>query len=152
MTPNRTSEAALAVFIRRQPGKPVRYLVRWNKKWQAFSLVGGHRSPEESFRQCCIREIEEELEIQDGLEFQVAETPLKELLEYSAHSNSTGYITEYKFAIYSATLQANAVIAENSGDRINRWVTPEEVKNGLTDDFLVISNQAQTVLQYLGYL
>ena len=49
----RVSEAALALITRVTPQGEAEYLTQWNEKWQAYSLIGGHREPDESFRDCC---------------------------------------------------------------------------------------------------
>ena len=59
----RQSLAALAIV--EQPGDPPRWLVQWNERWQAYSLVGGHKRDDESFRDCLRREVAEELGLQD---------------------------------------------------------------------------------------
>jgi hypothetical protein len=67
-----------AVFRRASAGGPG-WLTRWNDKWRAFHLVGGHRRADESFRYCCVREVAEELGLGEGADFRVGERPLARL-------------------------------------------------------------------------
>ena len=39
----RISEAALALITRINAHGETEYLTQWNEKWQAYSLIGGHR-------------------------------------------------------------------------------------------------------------
>ena len=66
----RLSEGGIALFQRAVRGKR-QWLAQWNENWQAFFFVGGHRQESETFRQCVIREIEEELDLA-GSDFTVA--------------------------------------------------------------------------------
>lgn len=56
----RLSEAAVAL-IRREHDGPTLWLAQWNQNWRTYTFVGGHRWPEETFRECLVRELGEEL-------------------------------------------------------------------------------------------
>ena len=58
----RASNAALAIVTRVNSLGSAEYLTQWNNRWQAYSLIGGHVEEGETFQQCCIREVAEELE------------------------------------------------------------------------------------------
>src|SRR5579863_2453328 len=101
----RTSTAALALIS--QPGQPPRWLVQWNERWQAYAFVGGHRHDDESFAECIIREISEELGLVAGTEFRVGLYPLVRL-DFRAFSASAQEETEYHHELFSVELLANA--------------------------------------------
>ena len=61
----RQSIAAFAVIRRDERGQTL-WLAQWNPKWGAYHFVGGHKRPEETFRECLVREIGEELHLCEG--------------------------------------------------------------------------------------
>ena len=73
----RLSEAAVALIRREQDGRTF-WLARWNRNWRAYHLVGGHRRPGESFRDCLVREIAEELHLREGTDYGEREFSLQE--------------------------------------------------------------------------
>ncbi len=89
----RRSEAAIAL-IRRELGSNTEWLAQWNEAWQAYHFVGGHRRGEESFRECMVRELDEELELRDGADLLVPTAPALHL-EYTAFSQRAHEETEY---------------------------------------------------------
>src|SRR5437899_12852391 len=96
----RRSERA-AALIREAKGR--RWLARWNAKWGAYHLVAGHRLPDESFRDCIRRELNEELGLRDPSDFTVAGEPAARL-EYSAYSRSAGVETAYVMELFDVRL------------------------------------------------
>ena len=54
-----------------------------NAKWQALSLIGGQKHDDEKFRECCIREVCEELALSLD-QFQVADEPDLDLVDLRA--------------------------------------------------------------------
>jgi len=56
----RESLGALAL-IRKEAEEGTLWLGRWNRHWRSYSLVGGHKHPQETFGECIIREVGEEL-------------------------------------------------------------------------------------------
>jgi 8-oxo-dGTP pyrophosphatase MutT (NUDIX family) len=79
-----------------------------NEHWQRYSFVGGHKRPDESFRDCMIREIAEELLLGEGRDFLVADRPLARL-EYTAWSQSAGQETRYTIELFQVQLQGDAI-------------------------------------------
>src|SRR5256885_12354204 len=61
-----------ALIRRTAPGGVAEWLANWNAHWHALNLVGGHKWPAESFRDCCTREAAEELRLAPGTDFRVA--------------------------------------------------------------------------------
>ena len=125
----RTSVAAMAVIARVTPAGETAWLTQWNAKWGRLNLVGGHTRPGESFRDCCAREVAEELGLADGRDFRVTPEPLARV-EYAGHSASAGEETRYTFELFRVELLSPAVVeAVTAGDG-NRWVTDAEVVAG----------------------
>jgi 8-oxo-dGTP pyrophosphatase MutT (NUDIX family) len=140
----RQSEGSLA-YIERRRGDLVEILTQWNDGWQAFSLVGGHRRPSESFRSCLAREVSEELGLEDGEQYTAGEPPVARL-EYVAWSESAGVETEYTLEVYRVDLASPAVEDIVSASPENRWVTTDEVDTGTTSDGRQISPTVARVL------
>jgi 8-oxo-dGTP pyrophosphatase MutT (NUDIX family) len=121
----RKSEASLAVIrCPRETGS--RWMALWNVKWDAFHFVGGHRRPGESFRDCLVREIFEELGLRDGIDCHVAPTPLAHLA-YTAWSNHARADTDYKMELFAVTLEERAVPALRANPAV-RWLTDDEIR------------------------
>ena len=83
--PLRRSEGGIALIQRTVAGKR-EWLAQWNENWRAFFFIGGHRREDETFRECVVREIEEELGLAVS-EFTVALQPAHHL-EYRARLRS----------------------------------------------------------------
>ena len=97
----RTSRAALALITRLDASKQTEFLTQWSDSWLAYSLIGGHVEPGESFRQCCQREISEELEC-DTRAFKLQRSTLKSL-RFQEFSKAAGVDTDYHWEIFMAT-------------------------------------------------
>ena len=93
----RKSVASIALISREAHGQTL-WLAQWNQGWRSFSFVGGHKREQESFRECVIREIEEELGLREGQDVRIALTPLK-AVAYIDVSRRTGEETEYDIAL-----------------------------------------------------
>lgn len=122
----RQSEGALAVIARSGSDGP-EWLVRWNKKWQCYAFVGGHRHEDESFRECLVREVAEELEITD-IECTVGQEPLARL-EFVDWSESAQADTAYIHELFAAWLNDDSVIEKLGRDGRLRWLTSEEIRS-----------------------
>ncbi len=147
----RTSTASLAVIRRPGPDGMPRYLAQWNDGWQAFSLVGGHKYPTESFRACLVRELFEELGVlpepgdpdavvipQSGPRCRVAGEPVGRLA-YEAFSQSAGERTFYQIELYTVELSSEAV-AHVEQDENNRWLSEAEIEAGRCSDGKAVSD------------
>ena len=144
----RQSEGSLA-YIERRRGEGVEVLTQWNEGWRAFSLVGGHRRPSESFRGCLARELAEELGLGEGDGFRADDAPLARL-DYVARSESAGVETRYALEVFRVALAGPAAEAAVSARPENRWVTPEEAARGLTAGGDRISPTVARVLSRIG--
>lgn len=127
----RQSTAAFAVITRDNNG--VReWLAQWNRAWNAYNLVGGHRHEDESYRECLIREIEEELGFELSTDYEiVGVTSLP--VEYTAWSERAKEDTQYHMELFPVILTPDALVrVENNPD--NRWLTWKEIESDRTND------------------
>jgi 8-oxo-dGTP pyrophosphatase MutT (NUDIX family) len=133
----RRSEAALAV-IRRPSDGGSRWLALWNAKWAAFHFVGGHRRPDESYRDCLIREIFEELGLREGGDCVVDPTPLAHL-DYTAWSKHALAETRYEMELFAVVLDKHA---EQSlyGNPSVRWLSDDEIRSERCKDGRPVSS------------
>jgi len=145
----RISEAGLALIERTRADGSAEYLSQWNDNWGMYSLVGGHVEVGETFRECCIREVTEELGLTLEADFSVAPGPIAPLREYVALSGSAKVETRYRVELYRVELAAHAA-SQVASDAENRWLTLPEVVAGVTDDGRPISAQVRTMFQLCG--
>jgi ADP-ribose pyrophosphatase YjhB (NUDIX family) len=145
----RNSEAALAWIIRVSANGTTQVLTQWSATWQAFSLIGGHREPNESFRECCIREIEEELQLCYPNDFLVSEEPICPPIQYVGFSKRARQKTQYYHIIFRAYTRLGDAFLNQSDMATNRWVSFEEIQRKRTQDDLLISEQVFHALQAL---
>jgi ADP-ribose pyrophosphatase YjhB (NUDIX family) len=146
----RISAAALALIERVGCGDATEYLTQWNDRWRAFSLIGGHVEPGESFRDCCVREVAEELELAPGVEFEVAPQRLGPRCDYTAYSQSALEATLYEIDLFPTKLLTAAAMAKIDAKTGNRWFSREQIKSGVTRDGHSIAEQVAMVLQLSG--
>ena len=143
----RRAEAAFAMFTRRNSRNEREMLAQWNLPWQRYSLIGGRREVGESFRECCVREIEEELGLRSGVDFQVAAESLGPRCEYRAYSLRQSVETYYVFEVFIATIESASSLALVARDERNRWLTDHEVRLGATEDGFAIAEQTGRILR-----
>ena len=129
------SEGGIALITKEVNGE-TQYLAQWNEKWKAFFFVGGHREEGESFRECVVREVCEELELEEN-DFQVSKEPVR-THEYKAVSKRTETLTSYNHKIFDVAI--TGTLAENS---INLWLTKECLLRGEANDGRAISPTLQ---------
>ena len=137
-------------LIRRIRGEESLWLTRWNEKWAAFHLVGGHRHVGESFRDCMIRELHEEL----GLRVRIGsdsgcEPPTR--LVYSARSASAGVVTRYTVALFRIDPGELDGRALESRAEV-RWLSEGEIRRGRCDDGRPVSPTTDFLLTKAGLL
>src|SRR5947209_3488215 len=111
----RHSIAAFALVRRTAPGGVTEWLANWNANWHALNLVGGHKRPDESFRDCCTREVAEELGLVEGADFAVAPLPAAHL-EYVAMSQAAGVETAYVIELFPADLRGETAFRRLAAD------------------------------------
>jgi 8-oxo-dGTP pyrophosphatase MutT (NUDIX family) len=132
----RKSQAALAIIEQQDA-----WLVQWNSNWQAYSLIGGHVEAGESFRECCIREITEELECAPA-DVEVAFESYADL-HFCECSKAARVETEYQWELFRASICDH--LRSNLPNDC-KWVTPAQIKNGLANDGKPIAAQVGRVL------
>ncbi len=140
----RQSIAAFALFHRESEGRAL-WLAQWNERWEAFHLVGGHKRPTESFRECAIREVSEELRLAEDKEFVVADQPVAHL-EYSAWSRSANEQTGYIMELFEARLVGREADRIVNSLPSNRWLSESEILAKKSNDGLAVSETMERLL------
>lgn len=131
------SEGALALVTRGD-----KRLVLWNENWGAFFLVGGHKRPNETYRECAAREIGEELGLEPS-DYTLAAHPVRH--EYRAISGRTGVLTAYTLEVFDTTLTPAALDRVATAQR-TAWVTDAEMRELETHSGQPISPTVSIVL------
>jgi len=144
----RISQAGLACVRRDGPTGP-EYLAQWSAKWGMYSLVGGHVEAGETFRECCAREVAEELYLPPSA-FTVADSPLAPTVEYTTISGGAKVETQYRMELYAVDLLTPAAVAKVSAMPTNRWLSVAEILAERTTDDKPISAQVKTVFALSG--
>lgn len=139
----RTSEGGIALIRKEHEGRTC-WLTQWNEGWSAFTFIGGHREGEESFRECVIREVAEELELEPGKSFTVAEEPTAHL-EYQAYSHSAQAATAYTMVLYDVKVNDD-VWEQILANPVNRWVSTDEIRALVCDNGANISETVSLLL------
>ena len=145
----RKSVASIAL-IRREADSQTLWLAQWNEGWKAFNFVGGHKHDDESFRECIVREIAEELGLHEGQDVLVASAPLKHL-EYTDVSRRTGEETEYVIELFDVALTGSGVRSKIDSDDSNRWLSEPEIMAEACSDGRPISPTPKRFLNQLGW-
>jgi 8-oxo-dGTP pyrophosphatase MutT (NUDIX family) len=140
----RQSTAALAVIRRQRDGR-TEWLAQWNDRWQRYHFVGGHKHDDETFRQCMMREIGEELGMAAATGCAVAEQPLAHL-DFVAWSEGAGEDTHYVIELFDVSLVGDAVELQAAAAPENRWLTDDHIRNGLAADGRPVSETMRRVL------
>jgi 8-oxo-dGTP pyrophosphatase MutT (NUDIX family) len=132
----RQSEAAVAVIRLVRDGQ-THLLAQWNAKWGAFNFIAGHRRPDETFRECLVREIAEELHLGEGPDYRVsADLPIH--LEFVDFSERTQTQTRYIMELFNVELCLGACTQVESNSA-NRWLSAAEIEAGQTRDGRTVS-------------
>jgi ADP-ribose pyrophosphatase YjhB (NUDIX family) len=141
----RTSPGAFALIRRRGPGGSDEWLTNWNDGWNALNLVGGHKRDRESFRDCCGREVAEELGVVAGVDFRVA--PESECrLDYIADSRRTGEKTAYTHEAFVVDLLTDAARDRIAADSTCCWLSEREVRALRAADGRAVSVTVEHIL------
>lgn len=139
----RRSEGGIALIERAILGKR-EWLAQWNEQWKAFFFIGGHREGSESFRECVIREIEEELGLTPA-ECPVAASPAHHL-EYRAISRIAGELTAYTMELFFAHPTRGGLEKIDGHNPINKWLDEDEICRMETHDGRSVSVSLGVIL------
>jgi 8-oxo-dGTP pyrophosphatase MutT (NUDIX family) len=126
----RESLAAVALIRRREGGSRL-WFVRWNSKWGSYFFVGGHKRQGESYRDCVIREMIEELGLK-ARDFRVAPGSGARR-RFTAWSRRARSWTRYQMALFEVRLRV-AARRQVDADPQNRWLSDAEAMAGKTAD------------------
>ena len=140
----RKSIASFALF-KRPNGESTEWLAQWNANWQTLNFVGGHKHERESFLECVIREVSEELDLTEIEDFVVADEA-RVHLEYSAWSKSAGEQTEYTVELFDVRLCTSDAKRKVESSPLNRWVLEQEIANEMTLDGVQVSETMRKLL------
>ena len=142
--PMRESTAAIALIRRQHEGQTL-WLAQWNRNWQRYHFVGGHKHPDESFRQCVIREVCEELNIVEGEDFLVADQPLAHL-DYTAWSTGARQETHYVMELFDVQIVGDSAWHKVASNDRNRWLTETEIREQRCPDGQAVSETMSRLL------
>lgn len=144
----RVSEAALALITRINAQGETEYLTQWNEAWQAYSLVGGHVEAGETFRECCVREAEEELKLLSKSDFRVASEAVGATYEYDDVSKAAGVMTHYRIQLFSIQILTDEAAVKIDCNPENCWLTSSEVFTKIHRSGKAVADQVERVLRH----
>lgn len=143
----RQSRGSLVLFERRTAaGREL--LARWNTGWGGYFFVGGHQHPNESSRQCLIREIAEELSLEVDKDFSLEDQPVLQL-RYTAASASAGVDTAYRLDVFRGLILSGEAYEQIEAAPETRWLTIGEVETRRANNGGVVTPTMQTVVRRL---
>jgi len=137
---------AAAALIREDRGGDTWWLARWSRSWQCYHLVGGHKHDDESFRQCLVREIGEELGLQEHDDFMLSEEPAAHL-EFVAWSEGAKEETAYTTKLFDFQFRCGAARAKVDERPKTRSVCEAEIRDGRCNDGNPISHTMGLILR-----
>ena len=114
------------------------WLLRWNRKWESYALIGGHLEPGETYRECLLREIHEEIGLKAD-DLCVSMEPI-ETLSYVAFSKRANEETQYTLLLFDAVIHEEARSDLSLHDDTLRWVSAAEIEARRTHDGKGISD------------
>jgi len=158
----RQSLASVALIHRRLNGR-MEWLARWNRNWRCYYFVGGHKHDGETFLDCLVREIREELGIEQERDYRVASAPLARL-EYTAYSRSAKADTDYTLELYDVRPRTDYTLelfdvrlagalehVGNDSEQAVRWLAEDEIRAGQCRDGRPVSETMLRVLDRIGW-
>lgn len=146
----RRSLASLALIQRESAGQTLT-LVQWNANWKRFSLVGGHKHDDETFRECLIRELAEELGLRGDTDLAVSEQPIIQT-EYTCWSESARQDTSYEIELFDVAILTQSARQQVDGNPLNCWVSHTEILAGYCGAGRPIDGSAERLMRLAGVL
>jgi ADP-ribose pyrophosphatase YjhB (NUDIX family) len=139
----RRSTAAIALIRSDSNGQNL-WLAQWNARWNAYHFVGGHKRATETFRDCLLREVAEELKLVYQSDYHAPKKPCRSV-EHRAWSHRTKAETHYVMKLFHVKLAPCALfkVASNLG---NRWLIEAEIEAGQTRDGQSVSPTMKRLL------
>ncbi len=128
----RQSTASVALIRRVEQARTL-WLAQWNSRWNHFHFVSGHKYPTESFRECLVRELGEELGLREQTDFVISDeapTPI----EFQEWSLSARAETRYVMELFNVALCPTPAVEAIDRDPLNRWLTEAEIRRGVSAD------------------
>ncbi len=144
----RKSIAAAALIRERLEGRLV-WLTQWSRSWHCYHLVGGHKKDDESFRDCLVREIHEELGLKEHQDYDMAAEPTAHL-EFTAWSERANQETAYTTELFEVRLHSGAARDKVDADADNRWLSEPEITAGQCTDGKPISATMKLLLSRIN--
>ena len=123
---------------------------RWNVYWRCFNLISGHKLTTESFHQCIVRELAEELGLEAFMDFLVRNRPLAHL-EYTDWSKSAQVETAYTIEAFDVEFTSDAVWDRVLTNPRVRALTASEIRAGKCSDGSPVSAAVLRVLDTVGW-
>ena len=111
-------------------------------------LVGGHKRSAESFQQCLVREIREELGLVDGQDCFVAAEPAAHMA-YVGWSEGAGQETWYVIELFPVALTNEAANQKVDANQENRWLSEEEIHRRTCEDGKPVSETIERLLSHV---
>jgi len=145
-----TSSAAIALINTTVEGQSA-WLGRWNGEKASYTFVAGVKEDAETFRECLGRAVAECLGVEPTADFVVAEKPTS-CLQYVDLSDDASMETTHGLELYRVELVGDFAEDKIQSDSENRWLSPDEIRAGLTQDGKTISPTMSLYLQMAGLL
>lgn len=141
----RRSISSVALIRREQKDGLFSWLAQWNAKWKRYNLIAGHLELGESFRDCIMREVHEELGLEEGKEFSVAQEPCARV-EFEDWSESADKQTAYTMELFPVELIGVSTHRRVKENLLNRWLTQTEILSHQCNDGKPVSPLVEQLL------
>jgi 8-oxo-dGTP pyrophosphatase MutT (NUDIX family) len=131
--PTRMSLGSFALIARRGDDGELRWLARWNTHWNQYNFVGGHVHKDETFLQCLVRELVEELALNEGEDYVVLTPRPLRRFEYTDWSASARQQTRYILELFAVRLAPSVHYERMATRKPLCWLSRAEIEAGHCD-------------------